>query len=142
MSTERTLKKRKTIYRDETTAGFLDEVARLESCLREGEKAARRLPFGCLLRMARPARGVSTRMLQIFLDPLLFRSWTAGIEPVEVMYANPCGIELVKQATGRWALFLDGEELLLDLKVDKPYEMARFEVVDSFDGGREVVRIK
>lgn len=81
-------------------------------------------------------------MLQIFLDPLRFRNWTSSMEPVEMLYTNPCGVELVKQRTGRWAIFLDGQELLLDLKAEQPYEAARFEVSDGFSGGREVVRVK
>lgn len=64
------------------------------------------------------------------------------MEPVEMLYTNPCGVELVKQRTGRWAIFLDGQELLLDLKAEQPYEAARFEIGDGFLGGREVVRVK
>lgn len=142
MGTQHPLEKSRTIYRDGTTAGFLNEIARLESSLQQGGAAKRQLPFGCLLRMTRPARGVSKATLQIFLDPLRFKSWTDGIEPVGMLYANPCGIELVKQATGKWAIFLDGQELLLNLKAEQPYEAARFEISEDFLGGKEVVRVK
>lgn len=133
---------RRIVHPDETTKGFLEEIGRLESCLQQGQEAARKLPFGCLLRANRKTRGISTTILQIFLDPLRFSSWTRSIEPIELAYLNPCGIEVVKQPTGRWAVYLDGQELLLDLQADQPYEMARFEVSDTITGGREVVRVK
>lgn len=136
------IKPRTLIHPDSITQGFLNEAARLESCLQQGREAERRLPFGCLLRAGRKARGISTTILQIFLDPLRFEAWSQALEPVELMYMNPCGIEVVKQKNGRWALYLDGEELLLNLKAEAPYEAARFEINDSLVGGREVSRIK
>lgn len=134
---------RKIVYRDQTNEGLLNEIESLESCLEKegGGAAVRRLPFGCRLQASRET-GSSKTILQIFFDPLRFRAWTEKLEPVEFLYMNPCGLELIRKATGHWGIYLDGQELFLNLKANEPYEMARLESRTNWLGEKEIVRVK
>lgn len=140
---ERLRKPRQLVLRDPATAKFLDEVRRLESSLQPGAEARRRLPFGCTLLASRNATSTSKTTLQIFLDPLRFRKWSEGLEPIDRLYMNPSGLEVVKHhPSGRWAVYLDEQELLLNLAATEPYEMAALEIRPSISGSREIVRTK
>ena len=134
--------RRKRILPDPENQNFINEALRLESCLQRGQEATRRLPFGCLLQASRPSRGITKTILRVFLDPLHFKKWTSNIEPIEMLYMNPCGIELVKSSRGKWGIYLAGEELLLNLSEPNPYEIAHLEIEDSIVGGKEITRIK
>lgn len=75
-----------------------------------------------------------TVTLRIFFDPPRFRSWKDSVGPLDLLYMNPFGIELVKEReSGRWGLFVDEQELYMDFSGDDLYELAKF----SIQGGPE-----
>lgn len=133
---------RTIIFPDPPNKGLFSEVEHLESFLEKGERAVTKLPFGCLLRVEKTSRESSTKILQIFLDPLRFNKWISSLEKSKFFYVNLCGLELVKHKTGRWALYLDEQELLLDIKAQEPYELATLEIDKEITGEKIIRRIR
>jgi hypothetical protein len=103
-----------------------------------GELCVRKqLPPGLLI-LGRPShQDPKIATLQIFFDPLRFKAWLEAMGELSLVYLNPYDVELVlDDKTKRWGLFLDGEELFMDLETEEVYEVAKFEVRET-----EVFRI-
>lgn len=52
--------------------------------------------------------------------------------PMSFAYMDPHSIELIlDEKTKQWRLYLDRQELYLDLEADEVYELARLEIEDG-----------
>lgn len=78
-----------------------------------------------------------TVTLQIFLDPLRFKSWTDALGPVELFYMDPFGIEVCFKK--RWTIVIDGIEILPQ-ETTQIHEIAKIEIRNE-DGKRTPIRI-
>lgn len=89
----------------------------------------KRLPCGLILKAGPDPEIQRTVNLRIFCDPLRFKAWRDSLGPLDMFYMNPYGIEVVlDQGSGRWGIFLENRELLLDPERDKIYELASIDI--------------
>jgi hypothetical protein len=76
-------------------------------------------------------------ILQIFLDPLRFWSWTRTLGPLDVFYMDPYGIEIFYKK--KWGISLASKSIAFK-ETDQIHEVARIEVREV-EGQRKPIRI-
>ena len=97
-----------------------------ELCLRK------QLPVGIIFLATPNPQDPKTATLRIFFDPARFKAWKGAMGPMDLVYVNPYGVELMlDHETQRWGIFLDRQELYMDLEAAEVYEIARFEIWES-----------
>ncbi len=99
----------------------------------DGELCSRKqLPVGIIFLATPNPEDPTTVTLRIFFDPPRFKEWKEAMGPMELVYMDPYGVELVlDRKLQRWGIFLDRQELHMDPEADEIYEIARFEIRES-----------
>lgn len=70
--------------------------------------------------------------LRIFFMAVRFKVWRAKLGKLTQVYLNPYGLELILDPeVNAWGLFLDEQELYMNLHATEVYQVAKLKIQDQ-----------